>query len=82
MESKMSSDYPSDVQCYVADPFLWKWFETAFYQQTGSEPSYDWTEAEVHQWIDTEWKPASFTSQNAGNTGSPFVKMLIHYFQF
>lgn len=48
-------DIPSDESCKTVNPELFLYFQKIWLKKNKSIPGSSWTEAEVVQWLDTEY---------------------------
>lgn len=55
MEDEMR-DIPTTEDCRVADPELWERFQIAYENLYGHPNTEEWTEEEVHQFMDLEYE--------------------------
>jgi hypothetical protein len=49
-------DIPSNLICNQINPQLFLHFQKCYFKQHRALPSTNWTEADVVQWLDTEYK--------------------------
>jgi hypothetical protein len=50
--SKLYSDIPSDLPCYIVNEDLWEIFSNVYKSENNIRPDGTWTEAEVVQYLD------------------------------
>jgi hypothetical protein len=62
-------DIPSDHVCKTVNPSLFLHFQKCYIKQQKSVPGADWTEADVVQWLDTEYDDKYFYDKMVESTG-------------
>jgi hypothetical protein len=63
-----TSDIPSDQACKQVNPSLFLHFQKCYIRQQRAMPGNDWTEANVIQWLDTEYDDKYFYDKMVENT--------------